>query len=917
MTAPQFKRIVTDFNTILQKRQRAPSVMPSQDDNSDMIDSLNSEEAFDKFLASQADKVARYQEEFPAVIKEVPCFADCKDIEALQRMMTEKPREEEQNKVSQLSRAANAKDIEMGKMVLTGSVDAAKLYTWDMCMVFKIDQKEEDRDKLDKVSQVTGRLKMAGLNTFMYFSVQRDELYCLIGINEHRLKREAERTEFEIRLDPKVARKEGMDLGMKSVEGDADKWAYLYGKFVYHKRHDPNTPKEKIYYKWLEEGEYHPKSPFRQIDRMKLIVSIIGAEQIFGGSNLAVRKQMLQHKVLVGWYPLHDYPRLQNLEAKLTWLSVFNPPLDDIKDYFGEQFGMYFAFLSLYTRSLVLPAAIGLGFAVAQAYQGNIDIDGLYIFGFIICIWSTTFIELVKRESSRLRVRWGMDNFADIEAVRPEFSGEMIYSTITGKHQQYFPSKTRTKKMCCSYSSIGLYIAVLLSAVTGTFVVREVMKRAAWSSIQILVVASILNAVVINVFNFMYGKISVCLNNMENHETDSANENALIIKTFSFKLFNAFNVLLIIAFVKSTDLGFGMGYCRGSFEQALNAIDTNQDYKEFLNNFEMVQKLDQLNDTKFYSQFINVTGKNTTQIKTAVYNLENNASLYNTLFEGYTDLDGTFHDLGVKALQIAIDKKESGGTNYRGDCMYELALQLFIIFMMGLFLNNLLEIGIPLLKSFLSKRAQASVKGLSEEELQEASAKMTELKKPVGTDSSENSRDKKESTQKQLATQYFEVRKSTPEREFEMVQHEGTFGEYDEMVIQFGYVILFVVACPLTPFLALINNIVEFRLDSQKLLKITRRPHPKGAQDLGNWETCLSALAWLGLVTNTGLILLTSKTFESPDGKDFVLILILFVCIEHSLFFIKFAVAYYIPDEAAAVSEILQRQKFLTHSLHI
>lgn len=52
-------------------------------------------------------------------------------------------------------------------------------------------------------------------------------------------------------------------------------------------------------------------------------------------------------------------------------------------------------------------------------------------------------------------------------------------------------------------------------------------------------------------------------------------------------------------------------------------------------------------------------------------------------------------------------------------------------------------------------------------------------------------------------------------------------------MIQFGYAALFVVAFPLAPLLALLNNYVEIRVDSYKVLHNTARPIPCGAQDIG------------------------------------------------------------------------------------
>jgi hypothetical protein len=51
--------------------------------------------------------------------------------------------------------------------------------------------------------------------------------------------------------------------------------------------------------------------------------------------------------------------------------------------------------------------------------------------------------------------------------------------------------------------------------------------------------------------------------------------------------------------------------------------------------------------------------------------------------------------------------------------------------------------------------------------------------------------------------------------------------------IQFGYVTLFVIAFPLAPLLAFLNNLIGIRVDSYKLLFMTQRALPKAAADIG------------------------------------------------------------------------------------
>lgn len=61
---------------------------------------------------------------------------------------------------------------------------------------------------------------------------------------------------------------------------------------------------------------------------------------------------------------------------------------------------------------------------------------------------------------------------------------------------------------------------------------------------------------------------------------------------------------------------------------------------------------------------------------------------------------------------------------------------------------------------------------------------------------------------------------------------------------------LFVASFPLAPLLALINNLLEIRLDAWKLTTQFRRMVPQKAQDIGAWQPILQGIAILAVVTN-------------------------------------------------------------------
>ncbi|CAF4175953.1 unnamed protein product [Rotaria socialis] len=84
------------------------------------------------------------------------------------------------------------------------------------------------------------------------------------------------------------------------------------------------------------------------------------------------------------------------------------------------------------------------------------------------------------------------------------------------------------------------------------------------------------------------------------------------------------------------------------------------------------------------------------------------------------------------------------------------------------------------------------------------------------------------------------------------------FYEYLELIIQYGFVTMFLVAFPLAPLCAFLNNIVEIRIDANKFVSDVRRPVAKKVADIGIWRLIIAAISKLAILTNGLLIALTS-----------------------------------------------------------
>uniref|UniRef100_A0A672N0R3 Anoctamin n=1 Tax=Sinocyclocheilus grahami TaxID=75366 RepID=A0A672N0R3_SINGR len=159
-----------------------------------------------------------------------------------------------------------------------------------------------------------------------------------------------------------------------------------------------------------------------------------------------------------------------------------------------------------------------------------------------------------------------------------------------------------------------------------------------------------------------------------------------------------------------------------------------------------------------------------------------------------------------------------------GGCLIEVCIQLGII-MLGkqLIQNNVFEIAIPKLKK-MYRTYKEEKDGSADEEDKDS--------------------------------------KREPQRwdlDYDLEPYEGLSPEYMEMVIQYGFVTLFVASFPLAPVFALLNNVIEIRLDAAKFVTEIRRPDAVSAKEIGIWYNILSGISKFAVITNAFVISFTSE----------------------------------------------------------
>nr|XP_015927771.1 anoctamin-8 isoform X2 [Parasteatoda tepidariorum] len=148
------------------------------------------------------------------------------------------------------------------------------------------------------------------------------------------------------------------------------------------------------------------------------------------------------------------------------------------------------------------------------------------------------------------------------------------------------------------------------------------------------------------------------------------------------------------------------------------------------------------------------------------------------------------------------------------------------------------------------------------------------------------------------------------EVESAMYKYEGTFEDYLEMFIQFGYVILFSSAFPMAAMCALLNNVIEIRSDAFKLCMIFQRPFGQRAENIGTWQDAMEVMGVIAVIVNCALIGMSGQVQRMFPNLSTQGTIILIVILEHIILSIKFGIAYAIPDVPQWVATKMAKVEF-------
>ncbi|CAG9328292.1 unnamed protein product [Blepharisma stoltei] len=216
----------------------------------------------------------------------------------------------------------------------------------------------------------------------------------------------------------------------------------------------------------------------------------------------------------------------------------------------------------------------------------------------------------------------------------------------------------------------------------------------------------------------------------------------------------------------------------------------------------------------------------------------------------------------LSLFYIAFFKRHYEGCK-NDDCLAEVETQIVYMFIINVSMNGL-ELGLPLLRNWLKKR-----------------------------------KENKEAERLKQEGESVRAERTAAEEENQLDPYETPLDDYMEIVINYGYVIMFSAAFPLLPLVALFMNLLEIRVDAYKLTHLCKRCYPDPANSIGEWEIIVRFISFLGALTNTGIIIFTADIFYI--GDDIAVQWTYFLLIEHILLVIKAFIDSKIPDTPSRV----------------
>ncbi|XP_073659137.1 anoctamin-8 isoform X2 [Tursiops truncatus] len=654
-------------------------------------------------------------------------------------------------------------------------------------------------------------------------------------------------------------------------------------------------------------------------------------------------------------------------------------PINEICDYFGVKIAMYFAWLGFYTSAMVYPAVFGsVLYTFTETDQTSRDVSCV-VFALFNVVWSTLFLEEWKRRGAELAYKWGtLDSPGEaVEEPRPQFRGVRRISPVTRAEEFYYPPWKRLLfQLLVSLPLCLTCLACVFLLMLGCFQLQELVLSVKGLPRLARFLPKVMLALLVSASAEGYKKLAVWLNDMENYRLESAYEKHLIIKVVLFQFVNSYLSLFYIGFYLKD-----MERLKEMLATLLITRQFLQNVREVLQPhlyrrlgrgeiglraaWELARALLGLLSLRRPARHLEAQaeegvggssgggGRRCLSGACGAPEEEEEATMERRpAGEGGEVGDGPRggreeeEDEEEEEDKEEEDEEEEGEEGGLLDCGLRLKKVSFAERgagrrRLGPSPEALLEEGSP---TMVEKGLEAGVFTLAEEDDEAEGAPSSPEREPPAVllrrargegrdqgpdggpdpepglgDSARKQRRQNRSSWIDPPEEEHSAQLTQAELESCMKKYEDTFQDYQEMFVQFGYVVLFSSAFPLAALCALINNLIEIRSDALKLCTGLQRPFGQRVESIGQWQKVMEVMGVLAIVVNCYLIgqcgqLQRLFPWLSPEAA-----IVSVVVLEHFALLLKYLIHVAIPDipgwvaEEMAKLEYQRREAFKRH----
>ncbi|KZV31827.1 anoctamin-like protein-like [Dorcoceras hygrometricum] len=240
-------------------------------------------------------------------------------------------------------------------------------------------------------------------------------------------------------------------------------------------------------------------------------------------------------------FPLHDERKRKLLLRSwaLNYLNLTTQPVDEICSYYGMKIATYFAFLGMYTKWMLFPAALGL--MVHFVDFGSLQLWVLPLFFTWVIAWAILFFQFWKRKSSALLARWQVYHstvtesefrFVHLEPSSPQNPKEIMkkQEAIKMKEKAFFQKEEWIRWLMRFRNDAFIITSIICLQLPFELAYAHLYEVIDSDFLKFCLTAGYLFS--IQYFTRLGGKISVKLVKHENNENVEYRANSLVYKVF-------------------------------------------------------------------------------------------------------------------------------------------------------------------------------------------------------------------------------------------------------------------------------------------------------------------------------------------------------------------------------------------------